>query len=142
MVLASNVLTLDVLTLVGFCVLGFCLSRMGTVRRSKVAPPRLPVGSKAAIVDVISEGWEPLSSRELFVKLGMADGFAMAEYPLSSKALFERLGMADGFPAAPEPEPAKAQPAKEVSVDLPPEILCEEEPLHQWEIAYVERADA
>lgn len=134
MVLVSNVLTL-----VGFCVLGFYLSRMGMRRRSKVAPPPLPVGaSKAAILDLLSEGWEPMSSQALFAKLGMADGFAMTEYPMSSKALLEKLGMPDGFPTVPEPEPVMAQPAKEVSVVLPPEILREEEPLHQWELAYAE----
>ncbi|KZC32657.1 hypothetical protein RhoFW510R10_12140 [Rhodanobacter sp. FW510-R10] len=83
-----------------------------------------------------------MSSRELFVKLGIPDGLVMAEYPLSSKSLFEALGMPDGYPVLPETEPVAVQPAMEVSVDLPPEILREEEPLQPWEIAYAENADA
>ncbi|UJJ56670.1 hypothetical protein [Rhodanobacter thiooxydans] len=130
----------DLFTLISFAVLGLYVSKKGTFRRSKAAPPPLPETSNTAILDVIAEGWEPMSSRALFAKLGMADGFAMTEFPLSSKELFLKLGMPEGFPVAPEPEPAKAQPAKEVSVDLPPEILREEVPLQAWEIAHADRA--
>lgn len=136
------VLMSDVFTLLCLAVVGLGYRHRSWFRRSKAVPPPFPAATKAAILDVIAEGWEPMSSRALFAKLGMPHGFVMAEYPLSSQALFTKLGMPDGFPIAPEPEPAQAQPAKEVSVDLPPEILCEEAPLEPWEVALAERLSA
>ena len=136
------VLMSDVFSLLCLAVVGLYLRRRSWFRRSKAVPPPFPGANKAAILDVIAEGWEPMSSRALFAKLGMPNGFVMAEFPLSSRALFTKLGMPDGFPAAPEPAPAEALPAKEVSVDLPPEILCEEDLLEPWEIALAERLSA
>lgn len=138
MVLMSTVFTLG-----GFCFLGYVLSRVRMRRPSKAVPPPLPtISNKTAVADHVAVGWEPMSSRELFTKLGLPDGLPMVEYPLSSKSLFESLGMPEGYPVLPDTQPVLVQAAAEVLVDLPPEILREEEPLQPWEIAYAETVDA